>query len=147
MSPATPPLTDMPYGGVHFDPGARTVSLWAVQTAAGVHNWPLPGWENWDLEFRGDDHTHQAGLLPADFAFPLRPVGAALRQLGDGLATPPTDSASIVAHAAAAPGPEGTTPVINPAALVPHEPVDPTPAELAELRATLDQLVAEAEAH
>ncbi|MET8786485.1 hypothetical protein [Streptomyces sp. NPDC004589] len=144
-SPATPPLTDMPYGGIHFDPQARSVSLWAVQTAVGVHDWPLPGWENWDLEFRGDDHTHQAGLLPADFPFPQRPLGAALRQLVDGLAIPPTDSVALLARAAAVPGPQGTVPVVQPAALVPHEPADPTPGEPAELRATLEQLVAEAE--
>ncbi|MGX1479889.1 UNVERIFIED_CONTAM: hypothetical protein RKD50_008697 [Streptomyces canus] len=56
-SPPTPALTDMPYGGVHFDPQARTVSLWAVQTVVGFHNWPLLRWENWSLDFRGDDHT------------------------------------------------------------------------------------------
>ncbi|REE65756.1 hypothetical protein BX257_8508 [Streptomyces sp. 3212.3] len=44
-------------------------------------------------------------------------------------------------------GPGGTTPVINFAALVPHEPVGPTPAELAELGATRDQLIAEAEVY
>jgi hypothetical protein len=41
---------------------------------------------------------------------------------------------------------EGIVPVVNPAALVPHEPTDPTPAELAELRTALNALVAEAEA-
>ncbi|SOD91426.1 hypothetical protein SAMN06272765_7044 [Streptomyces sp. Ag109_G2-15] len=34
---------------------------------------------------------------------------------------------------------------MNPAALVPHEPADPNPAELAELRTVLKALVAEAE--
>jgi hypothetical protein len=53
-SPTTLALTDMPYGGVHFDPHARTVSLRAVQNVAGIHNWPLPGWENWGPDFRGD---------------------------------------------------------------------------------------------
>ncbi|MFF0095927.1 hypothetical protein ACFYSF_39260 [Streptomyces canus] len=66
----TPALTDMPYGGVHFDPQARTVSRWAVQTVAGIHDWPLPRWENWSLDFRGDDHTQQARLLPTDFPLP-----------------------------------------------------------------------------
>ncbi|WP_416483702.1 hypothetical protein [Streptomyces sp. CL12] len=41
-SPATPAPTEMPYGGVHFDPRVRTVSLWAVRTVTGVHDWPLP---------------------------------------------------------------------------------------------------------
>ena len=146
-SPATPPLTDMPYGGVHFDPQVRTVSLWAVQTVAGVHDWPLPGWDDWGLDFHGDDHIQQAGLLPADFPFPRPPLGTALRRLSDGLGTPPPDVSSLLANAAGAPGgPAGTTPVLNPAALVAHEPADPTPAELAALRAALDALVAEAEA-
>jgi hypothetical protein len=145
-SPATPRLTDMPYGGVHFDPQARTVSLWAVQTVTGIQDWPLPGWEDWTLEFRGDDHSQQAGLLPADFPFPRPSLAAALRRLSDGLGTPPPDHAALLAHAAAAPGPEGTAAVVNPAALVPHEPTDPTPAELSELRTALNALVAEAEA-
>ncbi|MGW7427272.1 hypothetical protein ACWGJB_46200 [Streptomyces sp. NPDC054813] len=145
-SPATPPPTDMPYGGVHFDPQARTVALWAVQTVAGIHNWPLPGWENWVLDFRGDDHTRQAGLLPADFPFPRPPLAAALRTLGEGLGTPPPDNGALLAHATAVSGPEGTTPVVTPAALVPHEPADPTPAELAALRTALDALAAETEA-
>jgi hypothetical protein len=37
VSPGTPPLTNMPYGGVHFDAQVRTVSLWAVQTVTGIH--------------------------------------------------------------------------------------------------------------
>ncbi|MEV6021311.1 MULTISPECIES: hypothetical protein [unclassified Streptomyces] len=143
-SPATPALTDMPYGGVHFDPQARTVSLWAVQTVAGVHDWPLPGWENWTLDFRGDDHTHQAGLLPADFPFPRPPVAPVLRRLGDGLGTPPPDNGELLARAASVPGPEGTAAVVNPVALVPHEPADPGPAELAALRTAIDALDAEA---
>ncbi|MEV5878389.1 hypothetical protein AB0L75_30020 [Streptomyces sp. NPDC052101] len=144
-SPTTPSPSDMPYGGVHYDPQARTVSLWTVQPAVGIHNWPLPGWENWVLDFRGDDHTQQAGLLPADFPFPQTSLAAALRQLGDALGTPPPDNGALLARAVATPGPEGTTSVVNPAAQVPHEPADPTPAELAELRTTLDALVAEAE--
>ncbi|MFF2518226.1 hypothetical protein [Streptomyces sp. NPDC058086] len=144
-SPATPALTDMPHGGVHFDPQARTVSLWAVQTVAGIHNWPLPGWENWVLDFHGDDHTQQAGLLPADFPFPQPPLAAALRRLGEGLGTPPPEISALLARATGAPGPEGTTPVVNPAALVAHEPADPTPDELAALRTALDALVAGAE--
>ena len=145
-SPATPALTDMPHGGVHFDPQTRTLSLWAVQNAAGIHNWPLPGWENWVLDFRGDDHTQQAGLLPSDFPFPQPPLAAALRRLGDGLNTPPPDNSAFLARATAAPGPDGTVPEVNPAALVPHEPTDPSPAELAALRTALDALIAEAEA-
>ncbi|MFE2418824.1 hypothetical protein [Streptomyces hokutonensis] len=144
-SPATPALTDMPDGGVHFDPQARTVSLWAVCTVAGIHDWPLPRWEDWALDFRGDDHTQQAGLLPAGFPFPQPPLAAALKRLGKGLGTPPPDNGPLLARATAASGPEGTTPVVNPAALIPHEPADPTPAELAALRTALDALVAEAE--
>ncbi|MFB7336078.1 hypothetical protein ACFC00_31360 [Streptomyces adustus] len=140
--PATPALTDMPYGGVHFDPQARTVSLWAVQTVAGIHNWPLPGWEDWVLDFRGDDHTRQAGLLPADFPFPQPSLAAALRRLSDGLGTPPPDHTELLARAAAVPGPEGTAPVVTPAALVSHEPADPTPAELTALRTAIDALAA-----
>ncbi|MEZ0064031.1 hypothetical protein ABIA32_000009 [Streptacidiphilus sp. MAP12-20] len=143
-APATPLLTDMPYGGVHFEPQTRTVSLWAVQTVAGIHNWPLPGWENWTLDFRGDDHTHQAHVLAAHFPFPQVPLASALRRLSDGLGTPPPDNGALLARAAAAPGPDGTVPVVNPAALVPHEPTDPTPAELTELRTTLDALLARA---
>ncbi|MFJ4626619.1 hypothetical protein [Streptomyces sp. NPDC088847] len=145
-SPPTPTLTDMPDGGVHFDPQTRTVSLWAVGTVAGIHDWPLPRWENWTLDFRGDDHTHQAGLLPADFPFPRPPLAPALRELGKGLGTPPPDNGAVLARAAALSGPEGTTTAVNPAALVPHEPADPTPAELTLLRTALDALVAEAEA-
>jgi hypothetical protein len=145
-SPATPVLTDMPYGGVHLDPQARTVSLWAVQTVAGIHNWPLPRWENWTLDFRGVDHTEQARRLPADFPFPHLPLTAALRRLSDGLGTPPPDNGPLLARAMAVSGPEGTAPVVNPAALVAHEPADPTPAELARLRTALDELVAGAEA-
>jgi hypothetical protein len=143
-SSATPALTDMPYGGVHFDPQARTVSLWAVQTVAGVHDWPLPGWEDWAPDFRGDDHTRQAGLLPAGFPFPSPPLTAALRNLGDGLADPEPGMSAPLARAAGASGPDGTTPVVNPAALVPHEPADPTPAELAAVRGAIDALVTEA---
>ena len=76
-SPATPVLTDMPHSGVHFDPQARTVSLWTVHSAAGIHDWPLPGWENWVLDFRGDDHTQQAALLPR--GLPLRSAPARAR--------------------------------------------------------------------
>ncbi|MFG1811862.1 hypothetical protein [Streptomyces sp. NPDC049040] len=144
-APPTPVLTDMPDGGVHFDPQARTVSLWAVQTAAGIHDWPLPRWEGWALDFRGDDHTRQAGLLPADFPFPRPRLTGALREFGDGLGTPPPDTGPLLARAAAAPGPEGTVTAVAPAALVPHEPADPTPAEVAALRAALDALIAEAE--
>ncbi|MEU1273422.1 hypothetical protein [Streptomyces sp. NPDC005799] len=82
-APPTPALTDMPSGGVH--PPARTVSLWVVQTVAGIHHWPLPGWEGWSLDFHGEDHTHQAGLLPADFPLPQPSLAAALRKLADGL--------------------------------------------------------------
>ncbi|MFJ9627013.1 hypothetical protein ACIRU8_04845 [Streptomyces sp. NPDC101175] len=145
-SPATPVLTDMPYGGVHFDPDARMVSLWAVQTVAGVHDWPLPGWEGWTLDFRGEDHTAQAGLLPVDFPFPRPSLAAALRALGDGLGTPPPDHGALLARAAAAPGPEDATPAVTPAARAPREPADPTPAELAALRTVIAALVAEAEA-
>ncbi|MFD7876896.1 hypothetical protein ACFV5G_22785 [Streptomyces sp. NPDC059766] len=143
-SPATPALIDMPYGGVHFDPQARTVSLWAVQTVAGIHNWPLPGWEDWALDFRGDDHTRQAGLLPADSCFLRPPLTAALRRFSDRLGTPPPDHSELLARAGAVPGPEGTTPRVSPAALVPHEPGDPTPAELAAARTAIDALLAEA---
>jgi hypothetical protein len=145
-SPNGPALTEMPYGGVHFDPEARTVSLWAVQDVLGIHNWPLPGWENWALDFRGDDHTQQARLLPAGFPFPRPSLAPALRRLVDGLGAPPPDNGALLARAAAAPGPQGTVPVVNPAALVPHEPADPTWAELAALRTALDALIAEAEA-
>ncbi|SEG69022.1 hypothetical protein SAMN05216223_108144 [Actinacidiphila yanglinensis] len=144
-SPATPPPADMPYGGVHFDPRARTVSMWAVQTVAGVHDWPLPGWERWSLDFRGDDHTHQAALLPADFPFPRPPLAPALRELAGHAGTPPPDAGAVLGRAAAAAGLQGTAAVVNPSALVPHETGDPTPAELAELRAVLDELVAAAE--
>jgi hypothetical protein len=144
-SPTTPPPTEMPYGGAHFDPQTRTVSLWAVQPVAGIHNWPLPGWENWTLDFRGDDHTQQARLLPTDFPFPQPPLTAALRRLSDGLNAPLPDNGPLLARAMAAPGPEGTTPVVNPAALTPHEPADPTPAELTALRTALDALIAGAE--
>ncbi|MFG2959351.1 hypothetical protein ACGF5O_37215 [Streptomyces sp. NPDC048291] len=145
-SPATPALTDMPHGGVHFDPRARTVSLWAVQTVAGIHEWPLPGWEDWVLDFRGVDHTLQAGLLPADFPFPTPPLPAALRRLGEDLGVPLPDTSALLARAAGAAGPEGTTPVVNPAALVQPDPADPTPAELAALRGAIDALVSEAAA-
>ncbi|MFF4055470.1 hypothetical protein ACFYZ8_06225 [Streptomyces sp. NPDC001668] len=144
-TPATPALTDMPYGGVHYDPQARTVSLWAVQNVAGIHTWPLPRWENWTLEFHGDDHTHQAGLLPTGFPFPQTPLTSALRRLTDRLGTPPPDNGSVLAAATAVLGAHGAVPVVNPAALVPHEPADPTPAELAALRRALDALIAEAE--
>ncbi|MFK0223678.1 hypothetical protein ACIQWN_36515 [Streptomyces vinaceus] len=143
---ATPAPTDMPYGGIHFDPRARTVSLWAVQTVAGIHDWPLPGWEDWRLNFDGDDHTRQGALLPADFPFPQPRLGAALRRLVEILGTPPPDTGALLARATAALGPDRSTPVVNPAALVPHEPADPTPQELAEPRATLDALVTEAAA-
>ncbi|MGV9337816.1 hypothetical protein [Streptomyces sp. NPDC003688] len=139
-APGTPVLTEMPEGGVHFDPQARTVSLWSVSAVAGVHDWPLPGWEGWALDFRGDDHTHQAGLLPADFPFPRVPLTAALRRLGDSMGTPPPDVDALLAPAMAAPGPAGTAPVVNPAALTPHDPATPTPAELAALRTALDAL-------
>ncbi|MER6221165.1 hypothetical protein ABT189_11365 [Streptomyces sp900105755] len=109
-SSATPALTDMPYGGVHFDPQARTVSLWAVQTVAGLHDWPLPGWEDWVLDFRGDDHTRQAALLPANFPFPSPALAAALRKLADGLSAPLPDMSAPLARAAGAASPEGTTP-------------------------------------
>jgi hypothetical protein len=144
-SPPTPALTAMPYGGVHFDPQAHTVSLWAVQTVVGIHNWPLPRWETWSLDFRGDDHTQQARLLPSDFRLPQPPLTAALRRLSDGLGTPPPDNGPLLADAAAVRGPEGTVPVVNPAALIPHEPADPTPAEVSALRAALDALVVGAE--
>ncbi|MFY4722888.1 hypothetical protein [Streptomyces sp. LaBMicrA B280] len=144
-SAATPAPTDMPYGGVHFDPRARTVSLWAVQTVTGVHDWPLPGWESWTLDFHGDDHTRQAELLPADFPFPHLSLATALRRLGTSLGTPPPDITSLLAHAAEATAPAGTTPVLNPAALVTPEPAESTPAELAGLRAALDALLAGAE--
>ncbi|MER5636461.1 hypothetical protein ABT095_05865 [Kitasatospora sp. NPDC002227] len=143
-SPASAVPTDMPLGGVHFDPAARTVSLWAVQTVVGVHDWPLPGWEGWTLDFHGDDHTRQAGLLPAAFPLPLPPLPVALRRLGKGLGTPPPDPGKILALATA--GAEAASIVVNPAALVPHEPVAPTQAELAGLRAALDSLVAAAAA-
>lgn len=100
-SPATPALADMPDGGVHFDPQARTVSLWAVQIVAGIHNWPLPRREDWALDSRGDDHTQQAGLLPADFPFPQPPLAPALRRLGEGLGTPPPDNGPLLARATA----------------------------------------------
>lgn len=144
-SSATPVPTDMPYGGVHLDPQTRTLSLWAVETVTGIHNRTLPGWENWVLDFRGDDHTQQACLLPADFPFPHPPLAAALRRLSDNLGTPPPDTSALLARATGTPHPQGTTPVVNPAALVPHEPADPTPAELAQLRTALDALIAGAE--
>ncbi|QKW25732.1 hypothetical protein HUT11_06055 [Streptomyces seoulensis] len=140
----TPVPTDMPYGGVHFDPRARTVSLWAVRTVPGVHDWPLPGWEDWTLDFQGDDHTRQAELLPAGFPFPRPPLGPALRQLGDWLDVPPPDHAALLARAAAAPGPQGVVAAeVRPAALTPDEPTGPHPAEPAELRTVLDALIAE----
>jgi hypothetical protein len=40
---------------------------------------------------------------------------------------------------------EGIVPVVNPAALVPHEPADPTPAERTQLRSALDALIAGAD--
>ncbi|MES5820789.1 hypothetical protein [Streptomyces sp. RG80] len=144
-SPPTPAPAEMPYGGVHFDPQARTVSLWAVETVAGMHDWPLPGWENWRLDFHGEDHTQQAGLLPADFAFPRTPITPALRSLADGIATPPPDNVEFLARATAVPGPENTVPAVAPAALVPHGPADPTPAELAALRTALEALIAGAD--
>ncbi|MFG2733047.1 hypothetical protein [Streptomyces canus] len=106
---------------------------------------PLPRWENWSLDFRGDDHTQQARLLPTDFPLPQPPLEAALRRLSDGLGTPPPDNGPLLADAMAARGPEGTVPVVNPAALIPHQPADPTPAELSALRAALDALVVGAE--
>ncbi|MFI5534174.1 hypothetical protein ACIA8O_37120 [Kitasatospora sp. NPDC051853] len=141
-SSATPVATDMPYAGIHYDPQARTVSLWAVQTVPGIHRRPLPGWDGWTLDFRGDDHTWQAELLPADYPFPRSPLADALRRLGNGLATPPPDPAALLALAARTPGPEGTVAVVNAAALVPHDPARPTPAELAALHAAIADLAA-----
>ncbi|MEU9401594.1 hypothetical protein [Streptomyces sp. NPDC048242] len=144
-SPRTPAPAEMPDGGVHFDPQARTVSLWSARTVAGIHDWPLPRWEGWALDFRGDDHTHQSALLPADFPFPRLSLAPALRRLGGRIATPQPDPAALLAPATAAPGPEGTTAVVNPDALTPHDPVAPTPAELTALRTALDTLIAESE--
>jgi hypothetical protein len=76
----------------------------------------------------------QAGLLTADFLFPQPARAAALRRLGEGLSTPPPDNGATLARATAAPGPQDTVPVVDPGALVPHGPADPTPAELAALR-------------
>ncbi|MEW2272858.1 hypothetical protein [Streptomyces griseofuscus] len=87
----------------------------------------------------------QAAVLPAGFPFPHLPLATALRRLGTGLGTPPPDLTPLLARATDAPAPAGTTPVLNPAALVAPEPADPTPAELAGLRTALDALIAEAE--
>ncbi|MFF5662365.1 MULTISPECIES: hypothetical protein [Streptomyces] len=113
-SPATPAPTDMPYGGVHFDPRARTVSLWAVQTVTGVHDRPLPDWDGWTLDFHGDDHTRQAAVLPADFAFPHLPLATALRRLGTGLGTPPPDLTPLLARAHGRTRPRGHHPRAEP---------------------------------
>ncbi|MFG2824871.1 hypothetical protein ACGFX4_36260 [Kitasatospora sp. NPDC048365] len=145
-APGTPVPTEMPYGGIHYDPRARTVSVWAVQAVTGIHRWPRPGWEGWTLDFRGDDHTRQAELLPADYPFPRPSLAVGLRRLGHGLGTPPPDPNALLALATRAPGPEGAVAVVNPAALVPHNPADPTPAELAALGRVLDALAAEADA-
>ncbi|MEV7676617.1 hypothetical protein [Streptomyces sp. NPDC088752] len=123
VSPTTPPPTHMPYGGVHFDPQARTVSLWAVQTVAGVHDWPLPGWEGWTMDFQGDDHTRQAALLPMDFPLPRPSLTSALWWLDK--------------HFAALQA--------NPAGESPYGPLEPTQAELAEVRTALNALITQAE--
>ncbi|KQV11916.1 hypothetical protein ASE03_28715 [Kitasatospora sp. Root187] len=142
-SPPTPAPTEMPYGGLHVDPQTRTVSLWTVETVTGLHSWPLPGWEDWALDFQGHDHTGQAELLPADFPLPQPPLTAALLRLSSRLQPP--DGTALLHRATAEPGPEGSTAVVNPAALVPHDPTDPTPAELAALRTAFDALLAGAE--
>ncbi|GAA4836046.1 hypothetical protein GCM10023235_08610 [Kitasatospora terrestris] len=145
-APATPAPTDMPFGGVHYDPRARTASIQAVQTVPGLHSWPLPGRDGWTLDFHGDDHGRQAELLPADFPFPPPPLADALRQLADRLDAPLPDPGALLALAARPPGPESTTTVVDPAALVPHDPAAPTPAERAGLGRALDALAAEADA-
>jgi hypothetical protein len=141
----TPRPTAMPYGGVHFDPEARSVEAWAVETVVGIDAWPLPGWEGWTLDFHGDDHSGQAALLPEDFQLPQPSLGPALRQLRDRLGTPPPDPGPLLARALSVAGPEGTTVAMSPGALVPHPSADPAPGELARLHQVLAGLVAEAE--
>ncbi|SEM46016.1 hypothetical protein [Streptacidiphilus jiangxiensis] len=143
--PPTPRPVQLPEGGLHVDLVERTVHYWTAEVSLGVRDWPLPGWRGWSLDFHGGDHSHQAALLPPEFRFPEVPLAPALRQLRDGFGAPPPDAPALLARAAAAPGPEGATAVVNPKALVPHDPVAPTPDELCVLRTVLDELIAAAE--
>jgi hypothetical protein len=147
----TPHPIVMPYGGVHFEPEDRSVSVWSVGSVAGVRAWPLPGWEGWTLDFRGDDHSGQEAVLPADFPFPhgrsAAALASALGRLRERLGDAPPDVQALIGHALSAPGPEGATAAVNPAALVPHSIPEPAPGELALLHHALTELIAEAEAH
>ena len=143
--PPTPRPVRMPAGGIHIDLVERTVQCWTTEVSLGIQDWPLPGWEGWALDFRGDDHTGQAALLPADFPFPAASLAPALRRLRASLGKPPSDPGALLADALSAPGPEGTTAVVSPAALVPHLAAEPSPGELVALHQALAELVAEAE--
>ena len=46
-----PVLEGMPEGGIHLDTGSRTLGVWTTAIAIGLHEWPLPGWDGWSLEF------------------------------------------------------------------------------------------------
>lgn len=131
-----PGLTAIPAGGLHFDLARRTLGVWTIRTVPGIHDWPLPGWEDWGLDFWGADHRRQAAYV----AFPDDDPRPALRQWRNRIGDPPPDPAVLLALARQPQ--QGGTIVVNPSATVPHETPAPTAAERAALSAVFDTLLA-----
>lgn len=138
-----PELPVMPTGGLHFDLPTRTLGIWTVGIVPGIHDWPLPGWEDWRLDFWGADHREQLARSGGGARFPevdLRPELAAWR---DRIGDPPLDPAALLALAVRAPhGRDDTVAVVDPRATVKHEAPDPTDEERAALAAVFATLVA-----
>lgn len=138
-----PVLEGMPEGGIHLDTGSRTLGVWTTAIAIGLHEWPLPGWDGWSLEFWGEDHTRQAAQAGDRVRFPRTDLTPALTAWLGRVGDPPADPAVLLSLAATPPPGSDLTAVVNPSATVRHQSSEPTVAEHAALRAAVAALLAE----
>jgi hypothetical protein len=135
-------LTDQPLQLVQHLSGLG--QLWTTDLAVGLHDWPVPGWEGWELEFWGEDHREHAALAAECVRFPdvdLAPILTGwLQRIGEPAPFP------TAALALAMTPPPGTdlVPVVHPEATVRHMSPKPTAEETRALHAVIAELLTRA---
>jgi hypothetical protein len=137
-----PPNMDaMPDGGIHFDPATHTLSLWTTDLAIGLHDWPVPGWEGWELKFWGEDHRKHAALAAECVRFPHLDLAPILTDWLQRIGEPAPFPAAALALAMTPPAGTDLVPVVHPEATVPHASPTPTAAETRALRTVIAELL------
>lgn len=136
-----PVMEAMPTGGIHFDPAIRTLSVWTTDVVVGLRDWPVSGWEGWELEFWGEDHRPHAALAADRIHFPDIDLVPFLTDWLQRVGEPARFPEAALALAMIPPPGSGLTPLVHPEATAGHASAKPTAEEHRALRTVIAGLL------